>query len=217
MTPAPPASAVPAPAVDRLFVQAEAGRWGVTAERFAEAVRQAVAKLAPAAAPPPRPPWPALHAQDLALALGCADGHDAAWEHFVLTYRPELYRAARAMTDEATGRELADSLYADLFGLTEQHGVRRSLFRYYHGRAKLSTWLRSVLAQRHVDLVRTAEAAHLARRSGASGRVAVAGRSERRSRKSTLDAGGGRGGNGRAGRARRRRSRCGSPTTTSTA
>lgn len=154
MTPAPSAPAVSAAAIERLFAQAEAGRWGVSAERFAAAVRQAVAKLAPEGGAAADAAVLALHAQDLALALACADGHEAAWDHFVLTYRPELYRAARAMTDEATGRELADSLYADLFGLVEQHGVRRSLLRYYHGRAKLSTWLRSVLAQRHVDLVR---------------------------------------------------------------
>ena len=29
------------------------------------------------------------------------------------------------------------------------------MLAYYHGRAKLSTWLRSVLAQRHVDVART--------------------------------------------------------------
>jgi len=153
--PAPSAPAVSASAVDRLFAQADAARWGVTADRFAEAVRLAVAKLAPDGGAAAEAAVASLHAQDLALALACADGHDAAWDHFVLTYRPELYRAARAMTDEASGRELADSLYADLFGLAERDGVRRSLFRYYHGRAKLSTWLRSVLAQRHVDLVRT--------------------------------------------------------------
>jgi len=152
--PAPSAPAVSSAAIDRLFAQAEAGRWGVTAERFAEAVRFAVAKLAPGGGAAAESAVAALHAQDLALALACADGHEAAWDHFVLTYRPELYRAARAMTDEATGRELADSLYADLFGLVKRDGARRSLFRYYHGRAKLSTWLRSVLAQRHVDLVR---------------------------------------------------------------
>ncbi len=151
---APSAPAVSASAIDRLFAQAQAGRWGVTAERFAEAVRQAVAKLAPGRGDAADSAVASLHAQDLALALACADGHDAAWDHFLLTYRPELYRAARAMTDEATGRELADSLYADLFGLVERDGARQSLFRYYHGRAKLSTWLRSVLAQRHIDLVR---------------------------------------------------------------
>ena len=31
----------------------------------------------------------------------------------------------------------------------------RSLFRYFHGRSSLSTWLRAVLAQRHVDFIRS--------------------------------------------------------------
>jgi len=30
----------------------------------------------------------------------------------------------------------------------------RSLFRYFHGRSSLKTWLRTVLAQRHVDYIR---------------------------------------------------------------
>jgi RNA polymerase sigma-70 factor, ECF subfamily len=154
VTPAPSAPAVTDAAIDALFAQAEAGRWGVTRARFADAVRLAVAKLAPGGGAAADALAATLHAPDLALALACADGHDAAWEHFILAYRPELYRAARAMTDDARGRELADSLYADLFGLVEHDGARRSLFRYYHGRAKLSTWLRSVLAQRHVDVVR---------------------------------------------------------------
>ena len=51
-------------------------------------------------------------------------------------------------------RELADSIYADLFGLQERDGERRSLFRYFHGRSSLATWLRAVLAQRQVDRVR---------------------------------------------------------------
>ncbi len=154
MSTASSSPAVPAAAIDELFAQSEAGRWGVTRERFAEAVCRAAAKIAPEGGAAASAAVASLHARDLALALACADGHDAAWEHFVLTYRPELYRAARAMTDEATGRELADSLYADLFGLGGRDGRGQSLFRYYHGRAKLSTWLRSVLAQRHVDVVR---------------------------------------------------------------
>jgi len=152
--PASSSPAVSAAAIDGLFAQSEAGRWGVSRDRFAEAVCRAAAKIAPGGGAAADAAVASLHARDLALALACADGHDAAWEHFVLTYRPELYRAARAMTDEATGRELADSLYADLFGLGGREGRGRSLFRYYHGRAKLSTWLRSVLAQRHVDVVR---------------------------------------------------------------
>ena len=51
-------------------------------------------------------------------------------------------------------RSLADSLYAELYGLEQSEGSRRSLFDYFHGRSKLSTWLRAVLAQRHVDALR---------------------------------------------------------------
>ena len=58
-----------------------------------------------------------LHLADLALACACAEGMREAWDHFVLTFRPELYRAARAIAGDAGSRELADSLYADLFGL----------------------------------------------------------------------------------------------------
>lgn len=150
---APP---VPDAAIDALFARSEATRWEVTRDTFAVAVHRAVAAIAGGSADAARVESivASLHGADLALSLACAAGHDAAWDHFVLTFRPELYRAARAMTDDATGRELADSLYADLFGLETRDGERRSLFRYYHGRAKLTTWLRSVLAQRHVDVVR---------------------------------------------------------------
>ena len=103
-----------------------------------------------------------LHADELGLAVACAAGQDAPWEHFITTYRPVLYRAARALTgDEATARELADALWAELYGVggtrasLEAGTERRSLLDYFHGRSQLSTWLRSVLAQRHVDLVRT--------------------------------------------------------------
>lgn len=96
-----------------------------------------------------------LHLEDLALASACQDGHDAAWEHFIGAFRPQLYRAAAAIDASGNGRELADSLYADLFGLKERDGERQSLFRYFHGRSSLGTWLRSVLAQRHVDRLRS--------------------------------------------------------------
>ena len=79
----------------------------------------------------------------------------ASWEHFVLKQRPLLYRAADAIDPSGGARELADSLYADLFGLGDRAGVRQSLFRYFHGRSSLTTWLRAVLAQRHVDRLRT--------------------------------------------------------------
>jgi RNA polymerase sigma factor (sigma-70 family) len=102
-----------------------------------------------------------LHHTDLALSCACGAGSQAAWEFFVAQFRQELYRAARAITGSASvgdsyARELADSLYADLYGLRESEGQRKSLFDYFHGRSKLGTWLRAILAQRHVDAIRRA-------------------------------------------------------------
>jgi RNA polymerase sigma factor (sigma-70 family) len=97
-----------------------------------------------------------LHVPDLALAGACGAGTSAAWDVFVAQYRPELYRAARAIAGESQGRDLADTLYAELFGLRESDGRRKSLFDYFHGRSKLGTWLRAILSQRHIDNVRRA-------------------------------------------------------------
>jgi RNA polymerase sigma-70 factor (ECF subfamily) len=96
----------------------------------------------------------ARHDDDLELARRCAEGDEAAWERFVRDYRSALYRAADALDPSGGARELADSLYADLYGLETRDGERRSLFRYFQGRSSLATWLRAVLAQRYVDRLR---------------------------------------------------------------
>jgi RNA polymerase sigma-70 factor (ECF subfamily) len=96
-----------------------------------------------------------LHLDDLALACACAAGSEPAWDHFVLEFRPVLYRSADAIDPAGGLREIADGLYADLYGLEDRGGRRQSLFRYYHGRSSLATWLRAVLAQRHVDRIRS--------------------------------------------------------------
>jgi RNA polymerase sigma-70 factor (ECF subfamily) len=94
------------------------------------------------------------HAADLELARRCAAGEDAAWERFLLEYRPLLYRAADALDRRGGARDLADSLYAELYGIPQGETERRSLFRYFQGRSSLATWLRAVLSQRYVDRVR---------------------------------------------------------------
>jgi RNA polymerase sigma factor (sigma-70 family) len=96
----------------------------------------------------------ASHAADLDLARRCAAGDPAAWETFVRDYRPILYRAADAVDPGGGARELADSLYAELYGLKDAGGERQSLFRYFSGKSSLATWLRAVLAQRYVDRLR---------------------------------------------------------------
>jgi RNA polymerase sigma-70 factor, ECF subfamily len=149
------------PAIDaalarRLHKRAHAEHWEVSIERWAEALQTSATKAFADRSPSSREIeayLSALHIQDLALACACADGHEAAWEHFVSEHRPVLYRSAFAI-DSANGRELADSLYAELYGITERGSARASLFRHFHGRSSLATWLRAVLGQRHVDHLR---------------------------------------------------------------
>jgi len=169
--------------IEWLLARTAAARWGVTRARFAAAlersavhyfrgrVREAEPTDADVAAY-----LASLHVEDLALACACSDANEQAWEHFVLKYREDLYAAARAIVGlgagEARARELADSLYAELYmgGASSSAAPRvrtdgagqagmpplrgRPLFDYFHGRSKLSTWLRAVLAQRHVDAFR---------------------------------------------------------------
>jgi RNA polymerase sigma-70 factor, ECF subfamily len=96
-----------------------------------------------------------LHAEELVLARACAAGDESAWEKFIVRYRETIYHAAYAIAgSDSVGRELADSLYADLYGLRARDGERCSPLLLYHGRGSLAGWLRSVLAQRFVDLHR---------------------------------------------------------------
>jgi RNA polymerase sigma-70 factor, ECF subfamily len=93
-----------------------------------------------------------LHLSELALAHSCVLGRDAAWQRFLNIYRSSLTQAAIAISGSATvGHELADSLYAELYGLRELDGQRRSPLGSYSGRGSLLGWLRTTLAQRHVD------------------------------------------------------------------
>jgi RNA polymerase sigma factor (sigma-70 family) len=72
----------------------------------------------------------------------------------VREYRPLLYRAADALDRTGGARELADSLYAELYGVRDGGRERKSLFGYFSGQSSLGTWLRAVLAQRYVDRLR---------------------------------------------------------------
>jgi RNA polymerase sigma-70 factor, ECF subfamily len=142
----------------RLYQQAGAARWGLAEAAFTEALERSAAKAIAGGAADARKLEryvEGLHLEDLALACACADGIDVAWDHFVVEYRPVLYRSADALEPGGAAREQADSLYAELFGLNERDGERRSLLRYFHARSSLATWLRAVLSQRYVDRIRS--------------------------------------------------------------
>lgn len=143
--------------LERLYRTADAARWSVPAERFVEALQAGVSSKTAKAAPAGRDlerHFESLHLRDLALACACAAGNERAWEHFIAEYRPGLYRAADALDRSGGAREIADALYADLYGLKGEGDRRASLFKYFHGRSSLATWLRAVLAQRYVDQLR---------------------------------------------------------------
>lgn len=93
-----------------------------------------------------------LNANDLCLAAACAKGDDRAWEDFFREYRSYLLSVARTMTQDAGAAEqLADSTFAELYGLRETAGARVSKFSFYSGRGSLRGWLRAVVFQLSAD------------------------------------------------------------------
>jgi RNA polymerase sigma-70 factor, ECF subfamily len=150
--------------LESLHLRSKAVRWKVSYEEFAAALYRSAAHRFGTGQPTAEAAESylrALHLEDLALACALRRGSEPAWEQFVAEYRPVLQAAARAIVGaggEARARELADSLYAELYGLDRWGGDRKkSLLDYFHGRSRLATWLRSVLAQRHVDALRASQ------------------------------------------------------------
>jgi len=149
--------------VVRLYGEARAERWGLSSEQFSTVLARSLLKRMTGSginAGQREEFLCTLHLEDLALAQACAMGQEAAWESFVRIYRPYLRSAAAAIlrtsSTSAEACELADSLFAELYGLVDGKTGERSLFRYFHGRSSLKTWLRAVLAQRHIDAIRAA-------------------------------------------------------------
>lgn len=150
-----------------LYRKAAAEKFGLSIEDFASILREVAAKYrgaATASGSDGQPSWwvetsqfcAGLHLEELALARACSRGSEQAWEAFLTRYRTKLYDAARAIAqEESQARELADSLYADLFGLSKDGAPRVSKLSYYTGRGSLEGWLRTVLAQEYVNRYRS--------------------------------------------------------------
>lgn len=155
----PGSAAMPGAPVGELSREAEAKQTGLSEGEFAEILIRIGLKynfgLAPgveAKASQREVFWRSLHLRDLALAHACARGYEAAWQEFMRQYRVPMQRAAIAITRSASaGEELADSLYSELFGLAKREGTRQSPLAGYSGRGTLMGWLRTTLAQRHVN------------------------------------------------------------------
>lgn len=148
--------------LDSVYAQSGAAAWNVSRERFVAALERSVCKRFAEGGLTTQQRLEeylqTLYAEDLALACGCMEGTEQAWEYFVREYQSYLRASAGSITKGshagADAQELADSLFAELFGIVDGKRGERSLFRYFHGRSSLKTWLRTILAQRHVDCIR---------------------------------------------------------------
>jgi RNA polymerase sigma-70 factor, ECF subfamily len=140
-----------------IYDRSGAEAFGISPEQFAGLVEEVAAKSLPATALPLAKVEfsKTLRLEELVLARACASGNERAWEVFLLRYRERLYEIARQITrEDSTGRELADLVYADLFGTRMREGNRVSRLTYYSGRGSLDGWLRTVLAQEYVNTYR---------------------------------------------------------------
>lgn len=139
-----------------LFLKSNGHRYGLSEPEFCRILEQVAAKYLPNAGQPQREQlWHELKLEELALARACAAGHELAWTAFLGRYREKLYDIARGITKEdSQARDLADSIYGDLYGTAERDGHRVSRLNFYMGRGSLEGWLRTVVAQEFVNRYR---------------------------------------------------------------
>ena len=156
-----PISAPVQSAVSELLPELHAGsgceQIGLTREAFGEILAEVAMKYLPPHATEREACafLRTLRIEELALARACAGGHNAAWELFLVRYREKLYQSAlRIAREDSAARELADTLYAELFGTVTRDGERVSKLASFTGRGSLEGWLRTVLAQEFVNRYR---------------------------------------------------------------
>jgi RNA polymerase sigma-70 factor (ECF subfamily) len=139
-----------------LFEKCGAHRYGLEQSEFQHILEKVAAKYVPTATPQQKVKfWRELRLEELVLARGCANGQEFAWQEFLTRFREKLYDIARGITKEdSSARELADSIYGDLYGTSERDGYRLSRLNFYMGRGSLEGWLRTVVAQEFVNRYR---------------------------------------------------------------
>ena len=149
-----------------LYQRSGAAAYGMSAGQFAAILEDIQHKYLPDASTELAAEFCAtLRLEELALARACAAGHERAWQDFISRYRHKLHSMALHITrDSEHASDLADSLFADLYGLNmhsdhrepgdEGVPVRRSKLIFYTGRGSLEGWLRTVMAQEFINRYR---------------------------------------------------------------
>ncbi len=140
-----------------LYQRSGGAKLGLAQGSFCAVLEEVAAKYLPADASihHRQELYSSLKVEDLALAHACASGSERAWEVFMHRFREKLYDIAGYIAKESSAaRELADTLYADLYGTTTREGKRVCKLSSYTGRGSLEGWLRTVLAQECVNRYR---------------------------------------------------------------
>jgi RNA polymerase sigma-70 factor len=136
-----------------------APNFGVTLDCFKDSLSKTISKYLGSSGPSDSGDVDSLlsqiQADDLFLALACANGNERAWWEFDQQHRSYLERVARHLAKtEVDAQEVIDQVYVELYGTKIVDGERVSKFSTYSGRGSLRGWLRTVIWHSLVDLHR---------------------------------------------------------------
>jgi RNA polymerase sigma-70 factor, ECF subfamily len=146
--------------VSKLYASSESSQFGISLQDFTRILNEVVEKYCAKTGDTGdskeyRELLLSLKVGELALARACVAGNEKAWDTLLIRYREQLYEmASQIARDEGTGRELADSLYSELYGINARGEPCSSKLNSYTGIGSLAGWLRTVLAQSFIDRYR---------------------------------------------------------------
>ena len=146
-------------AVERIYVRCHenAPNFGVTPENFSVSLGRTINKFANASKAELTVKDAAdfleqIQADDLFLAIACANGNERAWWEFDQAHRSYMERVARHLArTEVDATDIVDTVYEQLYGTRIVDGERVSKFATYSGRGSLRGWLRTVIWHSLVD------------------------------------------------------------------
>jgi len=134
----------------KLYQESDAEHVGLSFAEFAQALQA----IHPSSG---EESYRTLHLKDLALAQACIRGIPGAWDAFSQRYREGLYASALIISrNDSAARELADSIYGDIFvSRANAQGRSQPRLASYTGRGGLEGWLKAVLSQAYIDRYRS--------------------------------------------------------------
>ena len=128
-----------------------APNFGVTAECLTKSINATLTKFVGASNSEPSEKELSdflgqIQADDLFMAIACANGNERAWWEFDQQHRAYMERVARHLArTEVDATDIVDAVYEQLYGTRIVDGERVSKFSTYSGRGSIRGWLRTVL------------------------------------------------------------------------